>query len=222
MSQSQLSRPSAETGRRRHLLSSAVRCHLIGAAVSVALLAAIVFVWSQRNTVETEFEHGDAVVDVAQAARLMQNADSLRQKNAAAFQEAKVIDDRVALIEQWLSPADDWDDAHDDLKAIAETSGIEIVEFDEGRRHVGTRVGIVTATCRIEGSYVGICKFLVAITQADRPIACSEIELQRVPTKSSDRAAQSPCSVTLSLRLPFAAAGSVAANLLPPVTTDAG
>jgi hypothetical protein len=198
-------------------------CHIAGTTISIVILAAIAYVWSQRNEMVAQVTAGEVVIDIDDAAHLIAEADSWRQQYTTAFRESEAIDARVASIRDWLPKKPDLDATHATVRSIAETNGITLIEFSPQGTHVGQRVGVVAATCRLDGSFADLCRFLHAICGENSGIACDKIVLDRVNVgPGEDVSGMSPCAAVVSLRVPFAADATTAARLLSQGTSDAG
>ncbi len=202
-------------GKVRQPFSNALGCHLLGASLSVCFLLATYMVWSQKNIVVNEVTYGQRVIDLHEARTLIAQADSWRKQYTQVFQESQQIDRDVDAIEQWLPRQLDWDGTVQQVQTIAASSNVKIVLVGDSTEYVGSRVGVAVASCQVEGSYDAICRFVVALSDARQPITCSELQLQRMqPQQSWGGDRQTPCAATLTLRVPFAAEGSIASRLL--------
>ena len=198
-------------------------CHIAGATISIVIVAAIAYTWSQRNSMVSQVTVGDVVIDIDDAAQLVAEADRWRQQYTEVFRESETIDARVAAIRDWLPKQPDLDATQAVVRSMAEANGMTLIEFSPQATHVGQRVGVVAATCRLEGSFAGICRFLHAACGQDTGIACNEIVLERATvTPDTDVSGLSPCRAIVSLRIPYAAETTFAARLLAQGTSDAG
>ncbi len=192
----------------QRLFASPSGCHLLGISLSLSLIVSTALFWYRSNAAVTTVDWGDAVIDVADAAQLVSDAENWRQKHTLLFQDSQAIDSRVATIAKWLPPTADWDVTEKEIRTVAQSAGVNVVSLDEGGRHVGTRVGVAAATCRIDGSYQAICRFLVAIANRDQPIECHEIKMQRgqSPPAMLTRTHDAPPPFRCASRLPPKAA----------------
>ncbi len=215
------SRPYDKPRWLQRLLASTWGCHLVGGGISLFIVASIFLVWSHGNVAVTTVTRGEEVIDLGDAAKLISEADQWRKRYALHYHQGQAIDVRRAAIEGWLPRNADWEQTHKRVHSLARSCDVSIVSLEKSKRHVGLRVGVDAATCRVEGSYDAICRFLVAITGSKIPLACNEITVVRIPADGGREEPRPPCAATLSLRVPFAAKGSVAAQLLSAESSDA-
>ncbi len=189
--------------------------HVTGAMISIAILAAIAYVWSQRGAMVSRFTAGEVVIDIEDASQLIANADHWRQQYSTAFRESEAIDARVASIRKWLPQQPDLDATQSIVRSLAETHGISLIAFEPQGTHIGQRVGVVTANCHLDGSFANVCRFLHAASSRETGIACDRVVLERVPPQPGvEVSGLSPCAAIVSLRIPFAADNTSAAKLL--------
>ncbi len=205
------------------MTSTVRRCHLMGAITTTALMLCIGWVWSRNQSGVAEIVCGGTVVNLGDARELIENADQWRQKYTVNYTASQDIDERVRSIFAWLPKTVDWSGVEQDIRSIGATTEITILTLEQGDQHVGKRVGVVTATCHLQGSYQSLCKFLNELSNQTHPIACSEITLQRVTADKGrePRTAETRCTARLSLRIPFAASGTAAGQLLSTETKNA-
>ncbi len=230
---------------RQHPFQSVITCHVVGATLTGLLLAATGWVWVNRNNVVVEINSDGQSINYHEAAAMLANAPQWRQTYAQAFDEASQLEQRVEAIDRWLPKSLDWEDTTDAIRKIALSHHVDVVAIGDPVEHVGTRVGVAATTCQLEGSYGDLCRLVVALGDSDLAVACSEMSLERLSPeeqvglnerrKSNERQKpdgqflanrrsrkpQTTCSLTLSLRLPYAADGSVAGRLLPKESSDA-
>lgn len=198
-------------------------CHIAGATLSVVIVAAITYVGSQENVMAAQVTADEVVIDIEDAAQLIAEADHWRQQYTTVFRESEVIDARVAAIRDWLPQQPDPDSTHATVRSIAEANGITLIEFSPQGTHVGQRVGAVAASCRLDGSFADLCRFLHALCDGHSGIACDQIVLDRATVgPGQDVSGTSPCAAVVSLRIPFAADTTTAARLITQGNSDAG
>lgn len=198
-------------------------CHIAGATVSVVIVAAITYVRSPVNVIAALVTSDEVVIDIEDAAQLIAEADHWHQRYTTVYRESKVIDARVASIRDWLPQQPDPDATHATIQSIAETNGIKLIEFSPQATHVGQRVGVVAATCRLDGSFADLCRFLHALCDGNSGIACNEIVVDRATVEPGQAVSgTSPCAAVVSLRIPFAADTTTAARLISQGNSDAG
>ncbi len=197
------------------MTSTVPRCHVLGATVSLALVVLIVWIGSQRRTDAATITQGETEIDINQAAALIQNADQWRQLYTENYRKSQAVAARIETIRQWLPQSVDWTTVEADIQSIGEANDLTITALKRGGDYKGKRVGVVSAKCDVTGSFASLARFLNGLTQRTQPIACSEIVLRRDPTTKNnvDNPNASICSVTLSLRIPYAAADTPAGEL---------
>jgi Tfp pilus assembly protein PilO len=168
-------------------------------------------------------QHGEVVIDLNDAAALIENADQWRQLYTANFRTSQAVDQRVRSLATWLPESVDWPSTEKEIRSIGESAGLKFQAIKLGDRHVGTRVGVVSSSCDVQGSYSSLCRFLSALDQRPQPIACSEIKLHRTAGDAESETERTTplCRATLSLRIPFAASGTAAGSLLRLERKDA-
>ena len=162
--------------------------------------------------------YGDVMIDLNDAAALIENADQWRQLYTVNFRTSQAVDQRIRSIASWLPESVDWPSTENEIRSIGESAGLTFLTIKQGDRHVGTRVGVVSSTCDVQGSYGSLCRFLNELHARPQPIACSEIQLHRTVGDAESEAEKTapPCRATLSLRIPFAASGTAAGSVLLP------
>ncbi len=205
-----------DLGLFTRLTSTVNRCHMLGAIVATALMLGIGWVWSFNQSEVLQIECGGTVVNLDDARGLIENANQWRQQYTVGYTESQDIDKLVKSISMWLPKSVDWSTAERDIRSIGTTTEMTILAIEQGDHHVGKRVGIVTATCSVQGSFHSLCEFLNELSKRPHPIACSEITLHRLTAdeKRDAGTAKTGCIATLSLRIPFAASGTAAGQLL--------
>ena len=206
-----------------HATSTVLRCHLIGSITAAALILCIAWVWSISRIEVATIQYNGRDIDLRDAAALIENADQWRRLYTVNYQQSQGLDQRAESIALWLPRSVDWATTQHDIRSIGETAGISILSIKPGERHVGTRVGVVSASCDVHGTYASLCRFLSELSNRPQPIACSEIQLERTVHAAANHVddATPRCRATLSLRIPFAAAGTPAQRLLPTETKNA-
>lgn len=212
-----------DLGLFQRMTSTVNRCHIVGAITATTLIISIGWVLSRNQTEVLQIEIDGTVVNLADARELIDNANQWRQQYTADYTASQEVDELVEPISMWLPRSVDWLSTEQDIRSIATTTATKILAIDQAGQHVGARVGVVTATCTVEGSYQSLCAFLNALTQRPNPIACSEITLHRMAANEpgGPRRAETRCTATLSLRIPFAASGTAAGQLLAKETRNA-
>lgn len=204
-------------------LNSPLTCHLAGAGLGLMLMIAIALVWSRQRVVITEVERDGVFVDLADAAELIANADQWREEHATSLAQARLIDAQVESIRSWLPLESDWESTRHALRELAETCEVTVITLNESGSHVGSRVGVTTASCRVRGSYRDLCKYLYAFSGTDQPITVSELTIERIPfDREIDRRGESPCIANFAIRILAAAEGSLAGKLLADGSPSAG
>ncbi|MGI9473855.1 MAG: hypothetical protein ACR2NZ_20095 [Rubripirellula sp.] len=188
------------------------RCHLMGGLLSVAVILCTTWVWSLSQSATATIQVGEELVNHQEAEALINNADQWRSIHDSSLKQSQELDTRCLKLSNWLPESIDWDSTRASLREIIDSAGVELLELNRGAESVGTRVGVVQATCKIEGTYSGICRVLDGIANRDQPIACSEINLHRLPDAVEHEDVL--CRATMVLRIPFAAKGSAAHQAL--------
>jgi Tfp pilus assembly protein PilO len=204
--------------------STVLRSHILGSFTAIALIVCTAWVCSYNRVEVATIQFNGANIDLREASTLVENADQWRLLYTVNYQKTQTVDQRVDSIATWLPRSVDWSEAQDDIHSIAESVDLSIVAIKRGDDHVGTRVGVVLANCDVQGSYASLCRFLHALSHQPKPIACSEIRLQRVSNDATAELglAKPQCRAALSLRIPFAASGTASGRLLPAETKNAG
>lgn len=205
-----------DLGLFQRMTSTVHRCHMLGAIAATALMFGIGWMLSYNQSDVSQIEFGGTVVNLGDARELIENAKQWRQQYTVDYLTSQDIDELVESISMWLPKSVDWSSAEQDIRSIAATTEMTILAIEQGDHHVGKRVGVVTAICSVQGSYQSLCEFLNELNKRPHPIACSEIALHRLTADERLDAgpAETGCTATLSLRIPFAASGTAAGQLL--------
>ncbi len=204
------------------MTSTVPRCHVMGCATAVLLIIGIAWIWSWNSNRTASIEYEGTVVDLNDAAALLENADQWRQLYTVNYRQSQMVDKRAQSIASWLPKSVDWPKTENELRSIGDSTGLAILAIQRGEVHVGTRVGILSSSCEVHGSYHALCRFLHELASLPQPIACAQVQLNRLVGDDDEPANGTPsCSATLSLRVPFAAASTAAERLLLPETSDA-
>jgi hypothetical protein len=174
--------------------------------------------------------------DLVDAVRLLEDADNWRQKYVVYADESEKLKQRKQAIAQWLPLSADWTKIDERVRSLAAEAGVDVVALRQLDRHVGSRVGVVECECQLKGTFQAICVLTqqlsdlnakgAAARQASRvrdqewtyPVWCHQIRLQRLPVIVDN---QIQCAATLTIRVPYAAKGSAAANILMQESNDA-
>lgn len=201
------------------------RGHFVGAVASIALILCTGWVWSLNARSAQTLECEGTLVDLNDARALIANSGQWRKQYTITWAASKNVDSQVAEISRWLPRDTDWAELERTLRTLAASSEIKVMSVQKGDCHVGSRVGILLATCNVRGTYKSLCEFLNQLTSQSRPLACSAIKLQRVPQQTADAnldSSQGQCAATITLRIPYAEKGTVAGRLLSTGNKDAG
>lgn len=203
--------------------STVTRCHLIGSITAAALIGCIALAWSQNRVDVATIQYDGKVIDIRDAASLIEHAGRWRQLYTINYLESQSIDRRVESIESWLPISVDWPNTQQEIQSIGAATGLSILSIKRGDQHIGTRVGVLAVSCEVQGTYGSLCRFLNELNDREHPIACSEIKLDRTMQVDSSRddIALPRCKATVSLRIPFGAAGTAAQRLLSKGTKNA-
>lgn len=198
------------------LLASAARCHLLGAAVTVAMAIVFGWVFTRGDAFWKTLLPPDPQIGLVEAAALVDQQVQWQQRETAVKLRRKNVRARVGTIRAWLPESADWETIQQDFEAIAAAADVSVLDLDQGDAQVGARMGVLQATCRLRGAYPGFCRLLHQLARRDQPIWCHEIRLQRAPVSPAEGAVVpgKPYLATLSLRIPYAAAGTAAGKLL--------
>ncbi len=197
--------------------SSTVACHVVGGVVVSAMMIAIGWLWTQDATRTAEINVGGETVSVAEARNLVADAGILRAQDARLIDESELIERRIESLRTWLAADLTWSEMEDAIRSIAEESDVRLASLNDNGGFVGTRVGCLTASGRARGTFASLAEFLAKLHQAEVPIDCSEIEIERhVDMRADDPRSQTPCMATFTLRSPYVAPSGLAAKLLTP------
>ena len=189
-----------------------VRCHILGGFLSIAVVLCSTWMWSISRATNETLEIDGQVVDHQEAATLLKNAGHWRSIHNESLTRADQVRERCNRLSMWLPESVNWDQFSSSIETLADEASVQLLSLERGTETVGNRVGMLQVTCQLEGTYLGICHFLDGIARRDQPVACSEIELHRLPT--ADRSSPVNCGATLTLRVPFAGTGSAAHQVL--------
>lgn len=207
-----------------NLIGTVPRCHTLGATISIALILASAWVWSWGHRPVAIISCGEGEIELGEAMTLIENASQWREISAARVDEQDRINARVEEIVRWLPESVEFKTTEQTLLDLGEDNALHLFALQEGKRQVGSRVAVMTVTCEIHGSYVGLCRFLDQLPKLDQPIACSEVKLQRaLPGQQADEEWQwgdQPCRASLTLRIPYAAPETASWKLLKEPTND--
>ena len=198
------------------LLVSPLRCHLLGGTLSLVLLIAII--WICRNADSFAHDHQHSPQELEQAAQLLADADQLRQQYAESLLLSKQNDHRLNAIRSWLPTSIDWQSTTRRIEKTAAQANVELKLLDKGETHIGSRIGVGQMTCKVRGSYAGLCQLLHRLSNEEKPVWCHWVKIERAPSLL-DQAVE--CDATISLRLPFAAEQTIAGKLMPAEIPDA-
>ena len=198
------------------LMSSATRCHVCGAILSLLLISATAWIWSNAD----QFAEDDqfSPEQIGAASQLVADADALRKKYAETVLTANQIKSRIDAIRAWLPTETRWEQTIQRIRQTAQSANVQLTSIDKGKQHVGDRIAVQTVECELQGSYADICRLLMELASAEKPIWCDSIRIQRAPPMLQDA---SECSALISLRIPFAPSGTIAAQLLGSEVQDA-
>ncbi len=198
------------------LISSATRCHVCGAILSLLLISATAWIWSHAD----EFAEDDqfSPQQIGAASQLVADADALRKKHAETVLTANQIKSRIDAIRAWLPPETSWEQASQRIRDAAQSANVQLSSIDKGKQHIGDRIGVQAVECELQGSYADICRLLSELACTEQPIWCDSIRIQRTAPVLQDA---SECSALISLRIPFASSGTIAAKLLGSEVHDA-
>jgi Tfp pilus assembly protein PilO len=198
-----------------NMTSTVVRCHLWGSLLSVALIMGIVWVGSLNDGLEQEVVAGGITIDLYDAALLIDNADQWWTIYAKNMQQKQALQARIEQVGAWLPRSCDWAIVEKNIRELAAVQGLKISAVQQGQRHVGIRVGVITVACEVTGSYESLCQFINQLSKQTHPIACSEIKLTCAPSDQTEGLHNAvSCLASLTLRVPFAAKDSIADQLL--------
>ncbi|TWU59896.1 hypothetical protein Poly51_01690 [Rubripirellula tenax] len=189
------------------------RCHIAGSIVIAILVVATGWVSTQdlRASVTTRFQGVDVNLDDAHA--LILSSDGWRQGYARISEASASIEQTMTNIAQWLPTDIDPQAVAIQLRRLAAENGLTINRPEIGTRHVGTRVGVVTGRCEIHGNCDDVYAFLAGLPNQKIAIAVGELQLSR-PATTNEGSDTDPCVATIEFRIPFAAEGTAAAQLL--------
>lgn len=191
------------------LLASAVRCHAVGMTLSILLVSATAWIWSNAEFFEQDNRY--TFEQLANARLLEQQGDTIRMAYAKSKSLKDKTDARTAEIESWLPSELQWKDTDARIRKLVKSANLEMKTIDQQRQdQVGQRIGINKVTCKLHGSYTDLCRFLDALVKDEQPIWCDRVRIERAPKDSTVKA---ECAATVSLRVPFAANGTIAAKL---------
>ena len=134
----------------------------------------------------------------------------IRDSYTIAYRQSMEIDQRVQRVREWLPAEVDWQAVEDDLRAAAADSNLKVTSVFKGDESLGERTGVLSATCELEGDYLGLCDLLHRLATQPKPFACSEIRLQRsLRNPEFEANSEQPESrATLTLRIPHVVADS--------------
>ena len=208
---------ATENTRWDWLFTSAVRCHLVGAAVTLTLAGATGWVVTRGDAFWKTLLPSDPTIGLAEAASLIEQQPRWEKREAALRQRRADALARAEVIRRWLpASVDSMVAAREDLETLIGESDLSLLDLEQGDPQQGGRLGVVPVTCRVRGTYPAICQLLKSLATRPQPAWCSGIRIERAPTSPADGAVVpgEPCLATLSLRLPFAAPGTAAGRLL--------
>lgn len=189
-----------------------IRCHIMGGLLSIVVVFCSTWMWSISRAANHMIEIDGQFVDQNEAESLIKNAGHWRSIHSESLTRANRVRERSNLLSSWLPQTVNWNQFSESIETLAEEASVKLLSLEMGTDTVGQRVGVLQATCQIEGSYIGICQVLDGVARRDQPIACSEIELHRLPT--TDRSKPIKCRASLTFRIPFAGTGSAAHQVL--------
>ncbi|MFK8111801.1 MAG: hypothetical protein AB8B91_06350 [Rubripirellula sp.] len=194
------------------LTATSMRCHVLGATLTTLLILATAWVWSWNYSMNDADSSG--VTELSDAISLINDAEQWRQQYTENYEHSGLIDARVASIGNWLPRQLEWSEMEAAVRSSIKQSGLQMRSIQQGKRHVGLRVGVITARCEVEGSYESLCRFLNDISTEKYTIHCSELAVARAEA-NKDQPSMSHCQGSITLRMPFAASTSTAGKLLP-------
>lgn len=205
-----------DTSQLDWLFASALRCHLFGAVVTLAMAGALAWVVTRGDTFWKTLLPPDPEIDLVDAVALVDQHERWQSREVAAKQKRRNLGARVRAIRGWLPEAVDWEVVRQDFESMADAADVSILDLDPGESQIGGRVGVLQVTCRLRGDYASFCRLLHQLAHQDQPIWCHEIRLERAPASPAEGTVVpgKPCLATLSLRIPYAAAGTAAGKLL--------
>ena len=198
------------------ILVSSIRCHLLGGALSLICLLGIAWMWVNADAFARDDRY--APKQIEEAIHLIADADNLGNKYASQVRLWEQNERRRAAIQGWLPRSIDWETTSQRIDEIAKDAQVQLMSIDKGEQQAGQRIGIQQVTCEIHGSYVGLCRFLDQLCRDPRPMWCDSVRIQRAPPDLDE---PFECAASISLRVPLAAEGTIAAKLLQSEDPDA-
>ena len=91
--------------------------------------------------------------ELSDAIRLLNEADSWRQKYVAYAEEYETLEQRRDAITQWLPRSVDWASVDANFRDLASASRVEVVSWRQLQKHVGSRVGVVECECQSKEAF---------------------------------------------------------------------
>lgn len=158
-------------------------------------------------------------VDLGDAKAVVASADGWRLAHDVAARRRENVENAARDIAKWLPKHVEWTDVAARLRTAANSYRLDLSKVESGSRHAGSRVAVLTGQCQVQGSYADLCEFLNALADADLEagkvsISASEITLTHDAHKPRSDG-QAACNAVLNIRVPYAAPGTAAANLMP-------
>ncbi|QDT10006.1 hypothetical protein [Planctomycetes bacterium K23_9] len=200
---------TASTRLSNYFSQSVVGCHVMSACVAACLAIATAWVWQNSYWFAGDKLHSQE--QIHDAIELISQSAEIRQQHAAAKLETAARSDDAAEIRHWLPLSVDWDKQKRFLVQLAQQTDVELVDVEKKQVHVGMRVGTVTSTCQINGTFDQICQFLSQLPRASTPIWCDGVKLKRSREKANQ---PNRCQATLSLRSPFTGQKTIAEKII--------
>lgn len=224
------------------------RCHAMGGSICTLLIGLTISVWANPEIMMSDT--ADNKGGLADAILLLDHADSWRQKYITYVDESESLKRRADMIATWLPASVDWERLDEGVRESAAIFNVEIVSLRKNESHVGSRVGVVVAECQVKGNFHSICQWMRQLSatgaeassdvsatsppisnvsssasphpqhnvQSRSPVWCHRIRMMRLPLPDAN---ETQCAATLMIRVPYAAKGSAAANIVSKEPTDA-
>lgn len=215
-----LREPSARANR---FLSSSMRWHLSGALLSLLLIGGMVQMHRRADDKNPEFQLPD--VRPGEAIELLKQAATWEAARLETQRVRSAQLERIHSLASWLPGAVEMSEIEDQIETLVEDSGSVLHSFESSGEQSGTRVAVAQCTVRVQGSFASICSLVDQLTRSEKPVGCARIRLHRLPESESKKllpatvesdgeAEPTVCEAILTLRVPYAAPGTLGGRLL--------
>ncbi len=182
--------------------------HVFGCLLSVMICLAIWHVYC-RGAFNITASHLPYVAP-HEAAKVLNQAEYWNEALAQATQIHRQQIEQIETLATWLPTEVSFEELTNRLHESATTFNVNLLSVDQGNQIAGARVGVITCTAIIQGSFAAICEWMESLSGESQPLWCDAIHLS--PHNGGTNAANA-CEATITLRAPQSSGGTLSERL---------